>query len=71
MQRFHVASCPLNVQYERNFEIRADLPGMSKSDIKVHVDHDIVTVIVEKEDKRDDNSAEQGVRSAYFLASLQ
>ena len=52
----------LCMQYESKFEIRADLPGMSKSDIQVHVDHDAVTVSVEKEDKRDDNHEEQGVR---------
>lgn len=50
------------MQYESQFEIRADLPGMSKSDIQVHVDHDVVTVSVEKEDKRDDNREEPGVR---------
>ncbi|KAL3141824.1 hypothetical protein ABBQ32_004496 [Trebouxia sp. C0010 RCD-2024] len=50
------------VEYESKFEIRADLPGMSKGDIQVHVDNDVVTVSVEKEDKRDDNRAEQGVR---------
>ena len=49
-------------QYESKFEIRADLPGMSKSDIQVHVDLDVVTVSVEKKDKRDDNREEQGVR---------
>ena len=52
----------LFLQYELEFEIKADLPGMSKSDIKVLVDRDIVTVSVEKRDKRDDNKSEQGVR---------
>ncbi len=50
------------MQYESKFEIRADLPGMSKNDIQVHVDNDVVTVSVEKENKRDENRAEQGVR---------
>lgn len=35
---------------------------MSKSDIKVHVDNDVVTVSVEKEDKRGEDKEEQGVR---------
>lgn len=50
------------MQYESKFEITADLPGMSKSDIQVHVDYDVVTVSVQKEDKRHDNREEQGVR---------
>ncbi len=35
---------------------------MSKNDIKVHVDNDVVTVSVEKADKRDEDKEEQGVR---------
>lgn len=35
---------------------------MNKNDIQVHVDNDVVTVSVEKEDKRDEDKEEQGVR---------
>ncbi len=49
-------------QFENTFEIRAELPGMNKNDIQVHVDNDVVTVSVEKEDKRGEDKEEQGVR---------
>ncbi len=52
----------VSAQFENTFEIRADLPGMSKNDIQVHVDNDVVTVSVEKEDKRGEDKEEQGVR---------
>lgn len=35
---------------------------MSKNDIKVHVDNDVVAVSVEKENKRGEDRDDQGVR---------
>ena len=70
----HSAACvPCFLQSETNFEIRADLPGMNKNDIKVHVDRDVVTVSVEKENQRKENKEERGVRqvrSAHTLLPL-
>ncbi|KAA6428742.1 MAG: hypothetical protein FRX49_01617 [Trebouxia sp. A1-2] len=58
-------------KFENTFEIRADLPGMNKNDIQVHVDNDVVTVSVEKEDKRDEDKEEQGVRYHRMERSSQ
>lgn len=59
------------MEFENTFEIRADLPGMNKNDIQVHVDNDVVTVSVEKEDKRDEDKEEQGVRYHRMERSSQ
>ncbi|DBA76302.1 hypothetical protein WJX77_004823 [Trebouxia sp. C0004] len=59
------------MEFENTFEIRADLPGMSKNDIQVHVDNDVVTVSVEKEDKRGEDKEEQGVRYHRMERSSQ
>ena len=61
---------PRFLQSETNFEIRADLPGMDKKDIKVHVDHDVVTVSVEKENQRKENKEDRGVRQVGSARTL-
>lgn len=59
------------MEFENTFEIRAELPGMNKNDIQVHVDNDVVTVSVEKEDKRGEDKEEQGVRYHRMERSSQ
>ncbi|DBB11301.1 hypothetical protein WJX82_006811 [Trebouxia sp. C0006] len=59
------------MEFENTFEIRAELPGMNKNDIQVHVDNDVVTVSVEKEDKRGEDKEEQGVRYHRMEQSSQ
>ena len=50
------------VQLETAFEVKANIPGMNKADIKVHVDADKIIVSVERTNNKLEDTDEQGVR---------
>lgn len=49
-------------ELDTTFKVKADIPGMNKADIKVHVDADKVIVSVEKVSNMIEDTDEQGVR---------
>jgi HSP20 family protein len=65
---------PLDVKETKNaFEVKADLPGVEKKDIKVNVEGDVLTISHEhaarKEDKKEDNGVKyhRVERSSAFV----
>lgn len=57
---------------DNSFEIHADIPGVSKDDIKVNVDHDVLRISVEKAEEKAEDKEEEGrrwhrmERSSYY-----
>jgi HSP20 family protein len=53
------------MQTKNAFEVKADLPGVEKKDIKVNVEGDVLTISHEhaarKEDKKEDNGVKYHV----------
>lgn len=53
------------MQTKNAFEVKADLPGVEKKDIKVNVEGDVLTIshehVAKKEDKKDDNGVKYHV----------
>lgn len=49
-------------QGEKNFVIKADLPGVDKKDIKVSVDEELLTISVAKKDEKEQKTQDKGVR---------
>eukprot|EP00884_Botryococcus_braunii_P023276 jgi/Botrbrau1/9632/Bobra.0131s0012.1 len=47
---------------ETSFDVKADLPGVPKECIKVQVEQNVLSVSVEKKDKKQEDKEEQGVR---------
>ncbi|KAL3142132.1 hypothetical protein ABBQ32_004749 [Trebouxia sp. C0010 RCD-2024] len=47
---------------EKNFVIKADLPGVDKKDIKVSVDEELLTISVAKKDEKEQKTQDKGVR---------
>ncbi len=50
------------LQTPKAFEVKADLPGVEKKDIKVNVDGDVLSLAVEKSTGTEDNKEEEGVK---------
>jgi HSP20 family protein len=66
------------MEKEGNFELRADIPGVDKKDIKLNVEGDVLSISVEKEagsdeDKEADNVKWHRVERAhsYYRRSLR
>ena len=55
------------VQTKTAFEVKADLPGVEKKDIKVNVEGDVLTISYERAAKKEDRKEENGVK---YHASL-
>lgn len=56
------------LQTKNAFEVKADLPGVEKKDIKVNVDGDVLTISHERADKKEDKKEENGVK--YHVSCL-
>ena len=56
------------MQTKNAFEVKADLPGVEKKDIKVNVDGDVLTISHERADKKEDKKEENGVK--YHVSCL-
>jgi HSP20 family protein len=50
------------VEKPEAFEIKADLPGVKESNVKVTVDGDVLSLSVENQEERDDVKEENGVK---------
>ena len=50
------------MQTKNAFEVKADLPGVEKKDIKVNVEGDVLTISHERAGKKEDRKEENGVR---------
>lgn len=66
---------PLDVkETDKAFQVKADVPGVDKKDIKVTVDGDVLSIAVEKEAGKEEDKEEEGVkwhrteRSAFFAS---
>jgi len=55
------------MQTKTAFEVKADLPGVEKKDIKVNVEGDVLTISQERAAKKEDRKEENGVK---YHASL-
>eukprot|EP00884_Botryococcus_braunii_P020295 jgi/Botrbrau1/694/Bobra.160_2s0017.1 len=44
------------------FDVKADIPGVPKDAIKVQVDHNVLSISVQKKDEKQEEKEEQGVR---------
>lgn len=54
---------PLDVkETEKEFELKADVPGVTKSDLKVQVDGDVLTLSVEQSEGKEETKEKEGVR---------
>ena len=55
------------MQTKNAFEVKADLPGVDKKDIKVNVEGDVLTIShdrsAEKKEKKEENGIKYHVRS--------
>lgn len=60
--KLHVVSKVLRMQTKNTFEVKADLPGVEKKDIKVNVDGDVLTISHEHTGKKEDKKEENGVK---------
>ena len=56
------------MQTKNAFEVKADLPGVEKKDIKVNVDGDVLTISHERAEKKEDKKDENGVK--YHVSCL-
>jgi HSP20 family protein len=50
------------VEKEKAIEVHADIPGVQKSDIKLNVEGDILTISVQKEEKKEEEKSNNGVK---------
>ena len=61
------------MQTKNAFEVKADLPGVDKKDIKVNVEGDVLTIShdrsAEKKEKKEENGIKYHVRSEPLLAT--
>lgn len=55
-------------QTKTAFEVKADLPGVEKKDIKVNVEGDVLSISHEKAAKKEDKKEENGVK--YHVSPL-
>ena len=59
------------MQTKNAFEVKADLPGVDKKDIKVNVEGDVLTIShdrsAEKKEKKEENGIKYHVRSKPLL----
>lgn len=44
------------------FEVKADMPGVDKKDVKVHIDGDVLSLSVERNVSKDEQKEEEGVK---------
>ena len=58
----------LLLQTKNAFEVKADLPGVEKSDIKVNVDGDVLTISHEHAGKKEDKKEQNGVKYHVSLS---
>jgi HSP20 family molecular chaperone IbpA len=49
-------------QTPKAFEVKADLPGVDKKDVKVNVDGDVLSLSVEKATGSEEKKEEEGVK---------
>lgn len=49
-------------QTPKAFEVKADMPGVDKKDVKVNVDGDVLTLSVERNASKKENKEEEGVK---------
>lgn len=59
----NLRTMPLDViEKPDKFEIRADVPGVDKNDLKLSVDGDVLTIAVDKREEKEDDKEEGGVK---------
>ena len=62
---------PVNVkEYEKNYSIEVIAPGFEKTDFKVNIDQNILTISVDKKDEKKDESEKQ-IRKEYSYRSFK
>ncbi|GAB4817206.1 hypothetical protein N2152v2_004252 [Parachlorella kessleri] len=60
-QQLATRSMPVDVvERDTSFEVKADIPGVSKEDIHVSVDHDVLRINVENKAEKEEEKEEQG-----------
>ena len=59
------------VERDQAFEVKADLPGVDKKDIRVTVDGDVLRINVEKSEERKEEKEEQGRKIHRYERSSQ
>lgn len=60
-QQLTTRSMPVDVVEKENaFEVKADIPGVSKEDIQVSVDRDVLRINVEKQAEKEEEKEEAG-----------
>lgn len=63
---------PLDLkETDTSFELKADIPGVSKDNIKVTVDNDVLRINVEKEDEKKEEKEEGGAKWHRYERSSQ
>jgi len=48
------------VEKDKEFDIKADVPGVDKNDIKLNVEGDVLTIGVQKEEKKEEEQEAEG-----------
>lgn len=61
--RQFVRNVPIDiVEKPTSYELKADLPGIGKEDIKLSVDNDVLTIAVEREAAKEETTEEGGIK---------
>lgn len=50
------------LQTPKAFEVKADMPGVDKKDVKVNVDGDVLSLSVEQNASKNEDKEEEGVK---------
>jgi HSP20 family protein len=50
------------VQTDKSIEVQADIPGVTKEDIRLDVDNDVLTLSVETKQEATEEKEEQGIK---------
>lgn len=58
-----------SLQTPKAFEVKADLPGVDKKDVKVNVDGDVLSLSVEKSAGTEEKKDEDGIKYHRYARS--